>query len=127
MLDQEARALLARLARIKPFVLSETMVLAASLLPAAQIAIERFLANGRRELRGRVREFIGWLGNEGRRASAEEAQRRFVFLRLRFNSVLSHLELFSHVLAQRSESETGVWMSGLDAVSDDALALPGYF
>jgi hypothetical protein len=49
MLDQGARASLARLARVKLFVLSEPMVLAASLLPPAQIAIERFLATGRRE------------------------------------------------------------------------------
>ena len=45
MLEQEARALLARLARVKPFVLSAPMVLSASLLPAAQIAIERRLPN----------------------------------------------------------------------------------
>ena len=50
MLDQEARALLARLARLRPFVLNQPMVLAASLLPTAQLAIERFLANGRSEL-----------------------------------------------------------------------------
>ena len=49
MLDQEARALLARLGRVKPFVLNEPMLLAASLLPSAQIAIERFLAKGRRD------------------------------------------------------------------------------
>jgi hypothetical protein len=127
MLDQEARALLARLARVKPFVLSEPTLLAASLLPAAQIAIERFLAKGRRELKARVEEFMRWLKAEGQHASAAEAQRRFVFLRLRFNSVLSHLDLFSHVITQRSESESGVWLSGLDVVSADALALPGYF
>jgi hypothetical protein len=127
MLDQEARALLARLARVKPFVLSEPMLLAASLLPAAQIAIDRFLATGRRELKERVEDFLGWLKGEGARASAAEAQRRFVFLRLRFNAVLSQLDLFSHVITQRSESENGVWMSGLDVVSADALALPGYF
>src|SRR5882757_7018078 len=103
MLDQEGRALLARLARVKPFVLSEPTLLAASLLPAAQIAIERFLAKGRRELRQRVEEFIAWLKGEGQRASAAEAQRRFVFLRLRFNTVLSQLDLFSHVIMQRSE------------------------
>ena len=51
MLDQEARALMARLDRVKPFVLTEPMLLAASLLPAAQIAIERFLAEGRSELK----------------------------------------------------------------------------
>src|SRR5215469_15031828 len=126
MLDQEARALLARLARVKPFVLSEPMLSAASLLPAAQIAIERFLAAGRRELKQRVENFLNWLKGEGQRASPAEAQRRFVFLRLRFNAVLSQLDLFNHVITQRSESESGVWISGLDVVSADALALPGY-
>src|SRR6516165_393411 len=127
MLDQEARALSARLARVKPFVLTEPMLLAASLLPATQIAIERFLANGRRELEERIQDFLGWLKGEGQRASAADAQRRFVFLRLRFNAVLSQLDLFNQVITQRSESENGVWMSGLDVVSADALALPGYY
>jgi hypothetical protein len=127
MLDQEARALLARLARVKPFVLSAPMVLSASLLPAAQIAIERFLAKGRRELKGRVQGFLSWLQGEGRQASAEDIQRRFVFLKLRFNAVLSQLELFHQVIGQRSESEQGVWLSGLDAVAADALALPEYY
>lgn len=127
MLDQEARALLARLQRVKPFVLNEPMLLAASLLPTAQIAIERFLAQGRRELKGRIEEFIRWLKNEGRSVSPEVAQRRFVFLRLRFNAVLTQLDLFSQVINQRSENENGVWLSGLDVVSADALALPGYY
>ena len=127
MLDQEARALLARLSRIRPFVLNQPMVLAASLLPSAQIAIERFLAKGRGELKHRVQEFIRWLRGPGKPSSPEEAQRRFVFLRLRFNAVLSQLELFNQVITQRCESEQGVWLSGLDAVSSDALALPGYY
>jgi len=127
MLDQEARALLARLARVKPFVLSEPMVLAASLLPAAQIAIERFLAKGRRELKERVQGFLRWLHGEGGQASPEDIQRRFVFLKLRFNAVLSQLELFHQVIRQRSESEEGVWLSGLDVVAADALALPEYY
>lgn len=127
MLDQEARALLARLARVKPFVLSAPMVLAASLLPAAQTAIERFLAKGRRELKERVEGFLSWLHGEGRQASAEDVQRRFVFLKLRFNAVLSQLELFHQVIGQRSESEQGVWLSGLDTVAADALALPEYY
>ncbi len=126
MLDQEARSLLTRLARVKPFVLSEPMLLAASLLPPAQIAIERFLAKGRRELKERVEAFRGWLQGPGREASPEEAQRRFTYLRLRFNAVLTQLDLFSDVITQRSESDNGVWMSGLDVVSADALALPGY-
>ncbi len=127
MLDQEARSLLTRLGRVKPFVLSEPMLLAASLLPPAQVAIERFLAQGRRELKDRVESFRGWLQGPGREASPEEAQRRFIFLRLRFNAVLTQLDLFSDVITQRSESDNGVWMSGLDVVSADALALPGYY
>src|SRR5258706_1968807 len=127
MLDQEARALLARLARVKPFVLSQPMTLAASLLPAAQIAIERFLAEGRHELKNRIREFLSWLHDEGRQASPQDLQRRFVFLKLRFNAVLSQLELFHQVISQRSENEQGVWLSGLDVVAADALALPHHY
>jgi hypothetical protein len=127
MLDQEARALLARLARVRPFVLSEPMVLAASLLPAAQIAIERFLAKGRRELKERIQGFLGWLHGEGGQATPEDVQRRFVFLKLRFNAILSQLELFHQVITQRTENEHGVWLSGLDVVAADALALPEYY
>src|SRR5262249_58546694 len=43
------------------------------------------------------------------------------------NAVLSQLDLFNHVITQRSENETGVFLSGLDVVSADALALPGYY
>lgn len=127
MLDQEARALLARLDRVKPFVLSEPMVLAASLLPPAQIAIERFLAKGRHELKNRIQDFLSWLHGEGGQASPEDVQRGFVFLKLRFNAILSQLELFHQVITQRSENEQGVWLSGLDVVAADALALPEYY
>jgi hypothetical protein len=127
MLDQDARALLARLARVKPFVLSESMVLAASLLPAAQIAIERFLAKGRHELKERIQGYLSWLHGEGKQAPPDEIQRRFVFLKLRFNAVLAQLELFHQVISQRSESEPGVWISGLDVVAADALALPEFY
>lgn len=127
MLDQDARALLDRLVRVKPFVLTEPMLLAASLLPDAQIAIERYLAKGRHELKERIGDFLLWLHGEGRQASAEDMQRRFVFLRLRFNAVLAQLDLFNQVITQRSENELGVWLSGLDVVAADALAMPGYY
>jgi hypothetical protein len=122
---QETRALLARLARVKPFALHETMVPAAALLPASQIAIERFLAQGRQELRDRAHDFLRWLGTrEGQLAPPAEAQRRFTLLRLRFNDLLSQFDTFADVLTQRSEHETGVWLSGLDVAAADALALP---
>ncbi|MGB0129176.1 MAG: hypothetical protein WBP72_16165 [Rhodocyclaceae bacterium] len=129
VLAQEARALMARLARVRPFALVEAMVPAANLLPSAQSAIERHLMEGRRDLRQLVRGFLAWLhGPASRRATPAEAQRRFAYLRLKFNAALTQFDLFSDVVTQRSEHEHGVWLSGLDAVSADALTLPGgYF
>jgi len=59
MLEQEARALLTRLDRVKPFALQETMLPAAALSPAAQTGIEQYLMRGRRDLRGRSYEWSG--------------------------------------------------------------------
>jgi hypothetical protein len=50
-----------------------------------------------------------------------------VMLRLGFNVVLTQLDVFSEAMTQRSETDTGVWLSGLDEVARDALRLPGYF
>ena len=125
---QETRALLARLARVKPFALHETMVPAAALLPGAQIAIELFLAQGRQELRDRAHAFLSWLSTrEGQLAPPAEVQRRFTTLRLRFNDLLSQFDAFADVLTQRSEHGIGVWLSGLDVASADALAMPEYY
>jgi hypothetical protein len=124
--EHEARALLTRAARIKPFALTETTVVAAAFSMRAQAAIERLLAHGRHELRNRVTEFIAWLRSPaGTAASAQEIHRRFVFVRLRFNVVLSQFDVFSEVMTQRSEHETGVFLSGLDEVARDALEVPG--
>jgi len=126
MLEQEARALLTRLARVRPFALHEIMLPAANILPMAQTAIERYLIKGRRELKGLVQRYIGWLrGAGGQSATPAQAQRAFSLLRLRFNAVLTQFDLFSDALTQRSEHETGVWLSGLDVVAADALAIPG--
>lgn len=128
MLAQEARSLLTRLARVRPFALIEPMLPAAALLPDAQTAIERFLMLGRRSLRRMLMDFMRWLrGPAASRATAAEAQRRFTFMRMRFNATLTQFDLFNDVVTQRSEHENGVWLSGLDVVSADALALPGNF
>lgn len=128
MLAQEARALLTRLARVKPFALIEPMLPAAALQPAAQLATERYLVAGRRELRTMVIGFLAWLRDAGaQRASAAEAQRRFTLLRLKFNAVLTQFDLFNDAISQRSEHDTGVWLCGLDVVAVDALAMPGVF
>jgi hypothetical protein len=128
MLAHEARAMLTRLARIRPFVVTETMVPAAGLSPRALTAIERYLAAGRRELRARIHTYLRWLATGEARALPPAAlQQRFTFLRLRFNVVLTQFDIFSDVLSQRSEHENGVALSGLDLVAADALALPGYY
>ena len=125
---QEARALLTRLARVQSFALHETMVPAAALSPAAQIAIERFLARGRRELRDMAHEYLRWLDSgAGLHTPPAELQRRFTILRLRFQAVLSQFDTFADVITQRSEHDTGVWLSGLDVAAADALALPDYY
>jgi hypothetical protein len=123
LLDQEARALLTRLDQARPFVLNETMVLAAALPQRAQRSIERFLFDGRVALRRKVHRFRDWLHTEGSMASPAEQQRRFVNIRLAFNDVLSQFDLFTEVVTQRSESETGVWLSGLDTLAAEALTL----
>lgn len=127
MLEQEARGLLTRLERIKPFVLQETMVPAAALSLPAQSAIERYLLRGRGELRNQIMEYIRWLKGPGRGTGPVEWQRRFAFLRLRFISVLGQMDLFGDAITQRSEGETGIWLSGLDVAATDALTLPGRF
>ena len=127
MLTHETRALLARLALVKPFSLQESMLPAAALLPAAQVAIDRFLITDRRELRRLLQSYLRWLQQPDLAATPAEAQRRFTILRLKFNIVLVQFDMFADVITQRSESETGVWLSGLDVVAADALALPGYY
>jgi hypothetical protein len=128
MLAYETRAMLARLALVKPFALQEAMLPAAALLPTAQVAIDRFLVAGRRELRRLLHRYLQWLQQPAGQASTPaEAQRRFTILRLKFNIVLIQFDMFADVITQRSESETGVWLSGLDVVAADALALPAYY
>lgn len=121
LLETEARGLLSRLDLVKPFVMHETMVLAAALPFDAWLRIERFLHDGRNRLRARVHGFIQWLHDAGRDATPAEQQRRFVLIRLEFNDILSQFDLFTEVITQRSEHDTGVWLSGLDVLSADAL------
>jgi hypothetical protein len=94
----------------------------------AQSAIDKYLVVGRRQLRRLLHQYLRWLEQPaGEAATPAEAQRRFTMLRLRLNIVLTQFDLFSDVITQRSENETGVWLGGLDVVSADALELPGYY
>lgn len=122
LLEGEARGLLARLDQVHPLALNETMVPAATLPPRASYAAERFLHQGRKLLRAQVREYLAWLAGPGGRAAPAEQQSRFVAIRMRFNAILSQFDLITEVVTQRSESRTGVWLSGLDVLAADALA-----
>jgi len=127
-LTHESHALLTRLDRVLPFALSEVMVPAASLSAPAQGAIERHLALGRQEMRRRIGDYRRWLGQRRSQSGGMvEAQRRFTVLRLRFNAILTQLDLFADALSQRSERDNGVWLAGLDVFAADALALPQFY
>jgi hypothetical protein len=126
-LAQEMRAMLTRVARVRPFALQETMVPAAGLQPQALIAIERLLLGGRRELLDAGLNYLSWLRGPGRFAEPAEMQRRLVVQRLRFNDLLAQWDTFAAAITQRSEAGTGVWLSGLDVIAADALKLPPFF
>jgi hypothetical protein len=128
LLASEARALLTRLAQLRPFALNMPMVSAAEVSPAAQSSIDLHMLRARRRLKAMVRDYLRWLLTpEGRGASPVDTQRRFTILRLRFNNLISEFEIFKDVLSQRSEHETGVWVAGLDDLAADALRLTGDF
>lgn len=127
-LVQESQALLSRLDGVRPFSLVESMVPAAAPPYTVQLNIERFLVQGRKELRQLALENLRWLRGPGSRdVPLSEAQRRFAFLRLRFNAVLDQFDIFADVMTQRSEYETGVWLAGLDVLAADALNLSGSY
>jgi hypothetical protein len=126
-LEQEARALMTRLGRVRPFALQETMLPAAALPPAAQLSIERFLIGNRYRLRQDVLAYIRWLRATDDSVPPAEMQRRFIIVRLRFNDALTQFDMFSELVTQRSEHDTGVWLAGLDVLAADALRLPGNY
>lgn len=125
LIEQEALSLMTRLDRVRPFALLETMLPAAALSPVAQTAIDRYLLTERTALRADLQGLLAWLRGPGRAVTAAEQQRRFVLLRLRFNATLSHFDMFSDAITQRSESDVGVLLSGLEVAAAEALHLPG--
>lgn len=127
-LKQEAQSLLTRLARVQPFSLTMPFIAGAAVPAAAWFAIEHHLLDQRRQLRQRVEAYLDWLDSvAGERASPRQQQRKFTLVRMRFNAALDQVDIFADVLNQRSEHETGTWLSGLDVAAADALTLAGRF
>ena len=126
LLAYEARSLLERLNEVRPFALTLPMVAAAAPSVAAQAAIDRFLADSRRDLRQLVGRFLAWLDSPaGVAASPAQAQQRFTIVRLRFLAVLTQFDVFADALTERSQHGYGEWLGGLDVAASDALAWPG--
>ena len=125
LVAQEARALLTRLWRVKPYALNMPMVSAATVAPRAQAAIEMHMSVGKQRLEAMMREFLAELEASDASTRPAEVQRKFAALRMRFNAVLTQFDIFADVLVQRSEHGTGVWIAGLDDLAADALSIVG--
>jgi hypothetical protein len=123
-LINEAYSLLSRLAQVKPFELTMPMVTAANIHPKAMLSITSLLNRSHKELNDKVRNYI--LSLQGKRNDSinpAEIQKQFTLLKLKFNSILDELDIFADVLCQRTEHETGVWVSGLDKLAEDGLTI----
>jgi hypothetical protein len=124
LLEQESRAMLTRLDRLDYFAVIEPMVAAAAPAPETRVAVERYLTGSRRALRSLVLRHIHRLREVGSRLPPSELmQRNFVLLRLKFNAILSDYDTFADVFTQRSETNFGMWIAGLDVAAADALRL----
>ncbi len=123
-LANESRALLTRLKQVKPFLLNMPMVAAANISPAAQRGIYQLLGQNYVELKLKIQQFLEAL-KKGSIHTAEDAQSTFAFIKLQFNWLLDSLDIFADVLSQRSEHETGIWLSGLDVLAEDSIQVKG--
>lgn len=122
---RETHALRTRVMQLRAFATTVPMIPSAAVAPSVLAALEAHLRDGRRELLRRVRAFLRWLDHEGHEDPAR-AQRHFAALRLRFQQLLTRVDIFSDALVQRAEHDTGVWISGLDAAARDALEIEGH-
>ena len=123
-LINEAESLLSRLKQMKPFSLNMPMVMAASISDQAMQGITNLLLSGYKELKKKINDYSNWVKSSlNTTTNTQEAQAKFAFLKLRFNALLDQLDIFADVLSQRSEHDTGVWISGLDVLAEDALKL----
>lgn len=124
----EVRALLTRASRVRPLLIQEAMLPAAAAPPRTQRAIEAALRRDRVRVVRQLRRLLRWLaGPTARRATGAVLQARLTSARMQFNRALSNYDLFADAMTQRSERDTGLWLAGLDAVADDALALAPHY
>lgn len=127
-LYKEVYGLLSRLDMVRPFSLTMPAVTGAAVPKTVWMAMEKHLAQERQNLKQRLQAFMEWIsGPDGQRAIPQNQQRRLTLLRLQFIATLDQLDIFSDVLTQRAEHETGVWLAGLDTVAAEAISLSNHY
>ncbi len=123
-LISESYSLLTRLEQMKPFEMTMPMVRSASVSAEALRLIGKLLDKGKTNLCNSINRYISFLNSKkGSESGEENLQNKFSAMKLRYNQILDQLDIFADVLSQRSEHETGVWLSGLDALAEDGLRL----
>lgn len=121
-LTRETQSLQVRLAQQKPFIMTMPMVKGAEISWSAMQKVSQMLQKSKSQLNEGIKLFLGKLSRSRREKKPPELlQKDLVILKLRFNSILDQMDIFSDVLSQRSEHDTGIWLSGLDALSEDGL------
>ncbi|MBC7888368.1 MAG: hypothetical protein H7Z13_10810 [Ferruginibacter sp.] len=123
-LINESQSLISRLQQLKPFSMTMPMVKGASVSAGALDAVITLLENGKLEIHRSISQFIEKVKMARQQGnSAGQLQTAFTIQKLRYNSILDQLDIFADVLSQRSEHEVGIWLSGLDVLAEDGLAV----
>lgn len=126
LLIAEAGALLARLKQVQPFEWTMPMVMAAAPSAEALRKVHWLIKIGREQLKKRVQQFVRVMQHDHTRP-LDKCQSAYSILKLQFNSLLDQFDIFADVVNQRSEHDTGIWISGLDVFARDTLRLEGDF
>jgi hypothetical protein len=123
-LTGEAQSLITRLQQVKPFSMTMPMVKGASVSNRALKEVMELLENGKKGLYESISRYLQLVQNrQHQEQNIESLQTSFTILKLKYNNILDQLDIFADVLAQRGEHEVGIWLSGLDTLAEDGLAV----
>lgn len=123
-LISEAQSLISRLQQVKPFSMTMPMVKGASVSNRALKEVMELLENGKKELNKNVTAYIETVKQAKQQPyNIIPLQSAFTIIKLKYNNILDQLDIFADVLAQRGEHEVGIWLSGLDTLAEDGLAV----
>ncbi len=123
-LINESQSLVSRLQQVKPFSMTMPMVKGASISTKALDEIVGLLEKGKKEIHKSITQFIEKVNAaKQQQKGSNELQTAFTIQKLRYNSILDQLDIFADVLSQRGEHDVGIWLSGLDVLAEDGLAV----